>query len=219
MKDIDTLLGHVESFTEDGELTPIGRLVIGLSDLDLQHLVQHKAFGNFQIEVTGFLLDFAARRIQRLMPVLLTSRGHAVNRHEVAALILRKCGKRFENEVRAFYNSIKNDRDRFELAQAFYDHDPKKYGDEALRAARVSLAGPPHANNHGSVAEWMLEKFGTAVLNDVVSYIASADQSGWWRPSVVTAAARILKRQSLPALHAAASRGTISNWPWPRFHT
>ena len=116
---------------------------------------------------------------------------------------MRKCGKRFEKEVLAFFNSIKNGRDRFELAQAFYDHDPKKYRDEALRQARLSLTGPPHTNNHGLVAEWMLEKFGTTVLPDIVNYIASADQNGWWKPSVVTAAARVLQQQSLPALHAA----------------
>ena len=84
MKDIDTLLGRMESFTENGKLTPIGRLVVGLSDSDLERLVKHKAFGNFQLEVTGFFIDFAAKRMQRLLPVLLTSRGHAVNRHEVA---------------------------------------------------------------------------------------------------------------------------------------
>ena len=55
----------------------------------------------------GFLLDFAPERMPALFPVLLREPAGLNNNASVAGLILRKGGKRFENEVHAFFHSMK----------------------------------------------------------------------------------------------------------------
>ncbi len=203
MNDIDILSTRVDSFTHQGELTALGRSVVTLSDRDLQRLVREDRYGDIDLKLVSFLLDFAMKRMPPLLSVLLKNRGETGNRHEVAAMILKKGGKRFEKEVHAFFRSVKDSGHRFELARAFFEHDAARYRAEALAAARASLAGDPDSNDHGPVAEWMVAKVGAEVLPDLVAYLASTAEDRWFKRDIVAAAAQGLKEKSLPALLAA----------------
>ncbi|MFI5458284.1 MAG: DUF4132 domain-containing protein [Isosphaerales bacterium] len=205
-KDIVTLLTRVQAFARDGKPTSGGRYVLSLADPDLEHAVRHGDYNSINLinlEMIGFLLDFAPDRMPSLFPVLMKEIDHVSNDASAAGLILRKGGKRFEKEVHAFFESMKNTWHRFQLAQEFFEFDAAKYREEALEAARASLAGSPDSNNHGPIGEWMVEKFGKAVLPDLVDYLAGPHQNQWWKSSIVAAAARSLKQDSLPALQAA----------------
>src|SRR5262249_42270088 len=106
-------------------------------------------------------------------------------------------------EVHSLFRSLKYNCDRFEIAQSLFAYDPATYRDEALAAARASLAGRPERIGHIPVAEWMVANFGTEVLPDLVAYLASpVDVHRWWKAGIV-AAAQSLKQKSLPVLQAA----------------
>jgi len=160
-------------------------------------------YNSINLDMIGFLLDFGPDRTPVLFPVLLKEAGQVSNNAAAAGLILRNGGKRFEKEVHAFFRSMKDTWQRFQLGQEFFEFDAAKYRKEALEAARASLAGHPGRNNHGAVGQWMVEKYGKQVLPDLVEYLAGPHQNQWWKSNVVAAVARTLKQESLPALHAA----------------
>jgi uncharacterized protein DUF4132/HEAT repeat protein len=202
-KDIVTLLARVQTFTRDDKPTSAGRFLLTLSDADLLHAVKQTYYDNANLDLIGFILDFAPERIPQLLPVLLKDHGHSGNDASVASLILHKGQKKFEKEVHAFFQSMKDTWNRFHLGQAFFEYDPARYRDEALQAARASLAGNPSSNNHGPVGEWMVTQFGKEVLPDLVAYLAGPHQNHWWKSSVVDAVAQTLKQEGLPAFQAA----------------
>ena len=37
---------------------------------------------------------------------------------------------------------------------------PDNYRELAIEAARASLAGPANSNNHNTIGDWLIEKFG-----------------------------------------------------------
>ncbi len=196
-------LANAESLVRDGEPTSAGRQLLTLSDADLQHAVQQTHYNYFNLDLIGFLLDFAKDRIPGLLPVLLKDRGHSSNASSIGSMILQKCGKRFEKEVHAFFQTMEDTWQRFHLAKSFFEFDPAKYRDEALEAARASLNGAPMKNNHGPVGEWMVQNFGKEVLPDLVAYLAGPHKETFWKSSIVAAVAQALKRDCLPALLAA----------------
>lgn len=205
--DIASALKQVRAFARDGKPTSAGRFVLSLADADLHSAIKspptHHDFLN--LELIGFLIDFAIDRVPLLLPLVLIDRGHQSNNGGAAAsVILQKGGKRFESEVHAFFLSMKDPWHRFLLAQSFYDYDSAKYSDEALAAARASLAGPSGMNNHGPVGEWMLAKYGAAVLDDMVNYLDDKNQNkAWhWKTGILKAAVAALGKDALPAVHA-----------------
>ncbi len=202
-KDMNALFPGVTLFARDSKPTSAGRYVLALSDPDLEHAVTKGHFECLNLSMIEFLLEFAPDRIPSLFPVLLKEQSGITNNEAAAALLLRKGGKRFEKEVHAFFESMTDPWHRFHLAQAFFDFDPAKYRNDALEAARASLAGPPDRNNHGPVGQWMVETFGKEVLPDLVEYLRRPNKVTSWKAMIVAAAARSLKQESLPALQAA----------------
>jgi hypothetical protein len=202
--EIAAALGRVRAFERDGKPTSAGRFVLSLADADLQALVKQTFYDYLNLELVDFLIEFALDRIPQLLPLLLKERGHSSNASAAASLILQKAGKRFEPEIHAFFLSMKDTWHRFHLGQTLYDYDRAKYGAEALAAARASLAGPSGHNNHGPIGEWMLEKFGVEVLDDMVEYLDDEKQnlSDHWKSAILRAAVVSLARDALPAVHA-----------------
>ena len=208
-RDIVTLFSLVQAFAREGKPNSAGRYVLGLSDSDLQHAIEQHVYGSMNLYLIEFLLDFAPERMPALFPVLLRETPGLNNNASVAGLMLRKGGKRFEQNVHAFFRSMRNNWHRFQLGQEFFAFDPVTYRREALEAARASLASPPLSNNHGPVGEWMVETFGKEVLPDLVDYLARESKGEWWKPKIVAAVARTLKQESLPALQAALKTNNL----------
>ncbi len=202
-KDVNKLLAGVDAFARAAKPTSAGRYLLGLTDPDLQHAVQQGFYNSINLDMIGFLLEFAPERMPALFPVLLKEVPRISNNAAAAGLILRQGGKQFEKEVYAFFQSMKDTWQRFQLGQQFFEFDPARYRNEALLAARASLAGPPSCNNHGPTGQWMVEKFGKEVIPDLVEYLARPQRNQGWKSIIVAAAARTLKEESPPALLAA----------------
>jgi HEAT repeats len=202
--EIVSSLAQVQVFERNGEPNSAGRFLLSLDNAELRNaagLPMHYNF--FNLELIGFLADFATDRMPILLPVILKENRNS-NEYAVAALILQRKGKRFESDIHAFFLSMKDTWHRFHLAQAFYDYDAAKYAAEALAAARGALAGPSDSNNHGPIGEWMLEKFGSAVLDDMVAYLDDKHQNrGWhWKSAILKATVATLGKDALPAVLA-----------------
>ena len=171
-EDVVPLFTRVAVFAREGEPTSAGRYVLGLSDPDLRLAVQKGFYACVNLFMVEFLFDFAPDRLPSLLPMLLKVVGPAFDNTAASAMILRKGGKRFENEVHTFFESIQDPWQRFQLARVLFEFDATRYREEALEAARACLAGQPVNHNDGPVGEWMVEKFGKEVLADLVDYVA-----------------------------------------------
>lgn len=201
--DIAPMFMHVRTFAHDGEPTSAGRYVMGLGDPELEHAIQQGFYGSLNLEMIGFLVDFAPDRIPPLLPLLLKGTDPVNNNVAAAGVILRKGGKRFEPEIRAMLNSMTDPWQRFLLARELYELAPANYRELALEAARASLAGPANRNNHNTIGEWLIEKFGKDAIADLVAYLASPQEHVHFKLAIVAAGARSLKSESLPVLRAA----------------
>ena len=60
----------------------------------------------------------------------------------------------------------------FLIAREHFELDPASHRESTLEAARASLAAPANQNNHNTIGEWMLEKFGTEAIPDLVNHFA-----------------------------------------------
>ena len=58
-------------------------------------------------------------------------------------------------------------------------------------------------NNHNTIGDWLIEKFGKEAIPDLVAYLASPQEQVYFKIDIVAAAVRSLKSESLPALRAA----------------
>ena len=198
-KDMNALFPGITLFARDGKPNSAGRYILALSDSDLEHAVRKGHFECLNLWMIEFLVESAPDRIPAILPVLLKEQSGITNIEAAAAILVRKGGRRFEKEVHAFFKSLQDPWHRFQLAQALFEFDPAKYRNDALEAARASMAGSPDGNNHGPVGQWMVEAFGKEVLADLVEYLGRQNQNAWWKSMIVAAAARSLKHESLPA--------------------
>jgi hypothetical protein len=200
--DVTNVFMHVKAFAHDGKPTSAGRYVARLADADLELAIRQGFYGGFNLGMIEFLLDYAPERIPPLFPTMLRGTGRP-NDVAAAGLILRKGGKQFEPEFRTKLNSMTDPWQRFLLAREFFEADPANYHELALEAARASLAGPTGRNNHNTIGDWLIEKFGKDAIPDLVAYLASPQEQAHFKFHIVSAVIASLKSESRPVLRAA----------------
>lgn len=210
-EDTITMFTTVRTFVRSGTPTSAGRFLLALSDAELKQAATLRFQNYYNLQLLQFLFEHTPDRVAPLVPELLVERGHSSNAESAAAMLLTATGKRFESEIVAFFRAMKDTFHRFRLGQALVQYDAASYRDEALAAARASLAGPSGSNNHGPVGEWMLQTYGREVVPDMVAYVSNHQPGGrgaWspWANTIVAAAAKVLKSDALPVLRAGVSR-------------
>jgi hypothetical protein len=202
-KGIVSLLSRVEVFAREGKPTSAGRYLLTLKQPELEDAIQQiRAYQSLNLELIGFVIDFAVDRVRGLLPVLLKERKDC-NYFDVAVLILQKGGKRFEEAVHMFFRSMNNTWHRFQVAKGLLEYDAAKYREECLAAARASLAASSNNNNHDDVADCMLKYYGREVLNDLVAYLGNPEQGHYYvRNHILTAAVESRGKDALPVIQA-----------------
>lgn len=165
---------RLSCLTVDGHPSSAGHFILGLSDADLRRAVKQGELAWGGLKFVELLCGFAIDKVPLVVDDVL-----AEPRSDVCAILLVKDAPRYEAKVYKAFKSLEETWPRFLLAEVLYDHDPGKYRDEALSAARAALAGSGHSNNHGPVAQWLIAKFGEDAISDLVKYLRQGSSKHW----------------------------------------
>lgn len=193
---------HVQVFAREGRVNSAGRYLLGLSDDELRHGL-HESAPNINLALLAFLVGHAAERIPAILPEMLRGEDEVHNGAEIAAVLLKQLGTRYESEAAAYLDRLQSPSRRFPLARALFEVDPVKYRATVKQAAQASLAGPRDTNHHTGVGQWLMIHFGTEALPDIAAYARKADHN-WWAMHLITEAVQRFGREALPVLEAGA---------------
>lgn len=181
-----------------------GRYLLSLTDAGLGF--NAKAInkeGHYANDLGGFtrlMIAFAPERLPKIVNDLLvheTGKGnsridhgvHQLNLQVVAAL-LKGDKDKYGPVVAAAIPKVRDSWNTFHVAQSLFEAAPNTYAGLALTAARESLRGHPAENNHGPVADFMIQHFGREVLPDILTYFESKkDHALHWQQEILKSAA------------------------------
>jgi hypothetical protein len=194
---------HVPTLVWDGRPTSAGRYLLALPDPELTHLVKKLAALPPTLYLLDLFLGHAPERVPPLLEELLKPDPNNSQLSGTCDLLLRKGGGRYEGAVAAACRALNEPWPQFRVVQHLYDFNPSRYRDEALAIARKAL-GP---RGFYTVGQWMVERFGREVLDDLGAFLRREDAHAWHKRQVVASTVKALGRDSVPALVAALESG------------
>jgi hypothetical protein len=203
----------VESFTlaHDGRPTSAGRYLLGLSDKELTHLAKKYAAHQCVVRFVELLVDHGAQRLPALTGELLQPNPSNTYLDDVATVLLRRDGTRYEEPVAAACRALPEPWSQFLVMRVLYDYSPSRYRDEALRIGRAALALPRDKVNPRMVGEWLVQNYGREVLEDVTAYVRRECPNSWAERHILGLAIKAMGRDARPAVVAAVEGGGDSD--------
>lgn len=191
-------VGELSNLVVRDRVTSGGRFILSLSDRDLCKAVKQSTARWWTGQcLLGLLFGQAADRVAAVVDEVLAKECDA----RTCDLLLKQGAGRFEARVLKAFEAETQPWKRYLVAEVLYAHNPTKYREPALVAARRSLAGEGDSNNHGPVAEWLVANFGKEIMPDLVGYLRRYENPHWSR-QVVQHAAKGLGPDALPVCQA-----------------
>jgi len=197
-------LADLRRLISDGRPTSAGRFILSLSPDDLHAAIRKIEPGDKYSQVgmgplAGLLTLAAPERVGQLVNDLLLPE----NSPDVVKPLLDRMGDTYLMQILSAFDSDTDTWNKFHVAQMLYKYNRKRFRELGVNAAKASLMGDAHTNNHGPVGIWMVEEFGAEAVPPLVEYFASNVRSANWGTQIVDAAGAKLGPAATPVLLAA----------------
>jgi len=195
-----SVAAHLDDLATGGQPNSAGRLLLGLSDADLERLAVEIGHSRQLTRLADFLLDFAPDRMPNLVEGLLKAATTHPTLVDLSTLLLDRSGDRYEKPVAAAFRAAKEYPFSFSVGEALDRLNPGRYRAEVLEAARRWMSDPERAGAIFHVAAWLLRADGEAALPDVIAFL-DRESKGPWKHArdVLNHAVRELGDRAIPA--------------------
>ncbi len=171
-------IGHLHQFVSDNGPTSLGRYLLALSAKDLARAVKGARFTNSAPEFVELFLDHAPDRLDAVLPLVLDRLRWRSGQAEVLAVLLQKNGVRYEKFVSKRIQKEKDIWAKFRAMQVLHAFAPDRHRTAALAVSREALSSNPSKVNQNQVAEWMADKLGEDVVQDLTGFARKATSDG-----------------------------------------